>query len=381
MTGNSAEHSIKKRDIRARRLIERWLTTAGIELNGHRHHDIQVHHPGFYTRVLQSGSLGLGESYMEGWWSCERIDQLIERLLRANLGSRAHTRSEKLFYKLQSGLSNLQSRTRARIVGRQHYDFGNDLFEAMLDETLCYSCGYWKKAQNLHEAQRAKLDLAARKLKLEPGMRVLDIGCGCGSFARHAAQHYGVHVTGVTISREQARLAQERCEGHNVDILFKDYRDIEGRFDRIVSIGMFEHVGQKNYRTYFETLKRLLIEEGLCMVHTIGSNNSRIIADPFIDKYIFPNGVLPSIARIAKASEETLVMEDWQNFGADYDRTLMAWLENLEQAWPSLPYEQTTQRMFRFYLAGCAGAFRVRDLQLWQIVFSRRRAGRYDAPR
>ncbi|MFC0269234.1 cyclopropane fatty acyl phospholipid synthase [Kushneria aurantia] len=381
MISDTAENANSDANTRARKLVQQWLETAGIQLNGERACDIRVHNPGFYTRVIRNGSLGLGESYMEGWWSCERIDQFIEKLLRANLGEHAHTRREKLFYQLQTTFTNLQSKTRAFIVGEQHYDFGNDLFEAMLDDTMCYSCGYWKEATNLYEAQVAKLDLAARKLRLEPGMRVLDIGCGWGSFAAYAARHYGVHVTGITISKEQAELARKRCEGLDVEIVLEDYRDLEGSFDRIVSIGMFEHVGQKNYSTYFSTVERLLADDGLFMLHTIGSNNSKVSADPFINKYIFPNGVLPSVAQIIMSTEDQLVMEDWQNFGADYDRTLMAWLDNVESAWPSLPYEESTQRMFRYYLASCAGAFRARDLQLWQVVFSKKRSGRYDAPR
>lgn len=381
MTSHTAHHFTPMSNTQSRRLVEQWLAPTGVTLNGNRPWDIRIHDPGFYGRVVRNGSLGLGESYMEGWWSCQRIDQFIEKVLRANLGEYAHTSRERLLYQLQSTFTNLQSKTRAFIVGEQHYDFGNDLFEAMLDETMCYSCGYWKEASTLHEAQIAKLDLAARKLCLEPGMKVLDIGCGWGSFAAHAARHHGVHVTGITISREQAELARKRCEGLDVEILLKDYRDLEGHFDRIVSIGMFEHVGQKNYQTYFDTVERLLAPGGLFVLHTIGSNNSKIGADPFINKYIFPNGVLPSVAQIMTPTENRLIMEDWQNFGADYDRTLMAWLDNIEAAWPSLPYDQRIQRMFRYYLASCAGAFRVRDIQLWQAVFSKRTPGRYDAPR
>ncbi|MCG7600054.1 cyclopropane fatty acyl phospholipid synthase [Halomonas sp. McH1-25] len=383
MTSDQRIGPISLPDTRARRIVEDLLEGSGVTLNGNQPWDIQVLHPDFFSRVLHQGTLGLGEAYMDGWWECDRIDQLAHKLLLHGLGERAHTTSERLMYRLQAGFFNLQSKTRAYIVGEAHYDLGNDLFERMLDPTMCYSCGYWKEASNLHEAQVAKLDLAARKLQIEPGMKVLDIGCGWGSFAEHAARHYGAEVTGITISKEQAALARERCKDLPVTIQLEDYRDLQGRFDRIVSIGMFEHVGHRNYRTYFDTVTRLLDDDGLFVLHTIGSNSSEISADPWINKYIFPNGILPSVKHIAQASEGRLLMEDWQNFGADYDRTLMAWLKNFDAHWHEIAanYNERTRRMFRYYLSVCAGAFRARDIQLWQVAYSKRRPGRYDAPR
>lgn len=383
MTSDTRIGPIALPDTRARRIVENLLEGSGVSLNGNQPWDIHIQHPDFFSRVLHQGTLGLGESYMEGWWECEHIDEMAHRLLRHGLGERAHTPSERLMYRLQSGFFNLQSKARAYIVGEAHYDLGNDLFERMLDPSMCYSCGYWKDASNLHEAQIAKLDLTARKLKIEPGMKVLDIGCGWGSFAEHAARHYGAEVTGITISREQAALARERCKDLPVEILLEDYREIDGRFDRIVSIGMFEHVGHRNYRTYFDTVSRLLTEDGIFVLHTIGSNNSNISVDPWINKYIFPNGVLPSAMHIARASEGKLLIEDWQNFGADYDRTLMAWHANFDAHWHEIAtsYNEKTRRMFRYYLGVCAGAFRVRGIQLWQVAYSKGRQGRYDAPR
>nr|WP_299242798.1 cyclopropane fatty acyl phospholipid synthase [uncultured Halomonas sp.] len=383
MTSNTRIGPVALPDTRARRIVESLLEGTGIILNGDNPWDIQVHHPDFFSRVLRQGSLGFGEAYMEGWWECERIDEMAYRLLRHGLGKRNHKPAEKLMYRLQSGFINMQSKARAYIVGEAHYDLGNDLFERMLDSTMCYSCGYWKEAETLHQAQMAKLDLAARKLQIESGMKVLDIGCGWGGFAEHAARNYGAEVTGITISKEQAALGRERCKGLPVEILLEDYRDLEGHFDRIVSIGMFEHVGHRNYLTYFNTVARLLEQDGLFVLHTIGSNSSEISIDPWINKYIFPNGILPSAMHIAQASEERLLMEDWQNFGADYDRTLMAWLANFDAHWHEIAdnYNERTRRMFRYYLSMCAGSFRARDIQLWQVVFSKRRPGRYDAPR
>lgn len=383
MTSDSRPHPIALPDTRARRVVERLLEGSGVGLNGSSAEDIRVYHPDLFSRILRQGTLGLGEAYMDGWWETERIDKLAHRLLIHGLGERAHTNSERLMYRLQAGLFNLQNKARAWIVGEAHYDMGNELFERMLDPTMCYSCGYWKDASNLHEAQLAKLELACRKLQLQPGMTLLDIGCGWGSMAEHAARHHGVKVTGITISKEQAKLAQERCKGLPVDIQLVDYRDLEGCYDRIVSIGMFEHVGQRNYDSYFATVDRLLADDGLFLLHTIGSNSSHISADPWINRYIFPNGVLPSIQQISETSEERLIVEDWQNFGPDYDRTLLAWLHNLDTHWYQIAhhYDERTYRMFRYYLSVCAGAFRARNIQLWQAVFSRGLPDRYDAPR
>lgn len=368
---------------RAQQAAERLLEGTGITLNGRNPWDIQVHDERLYGRVFRQGSLGLGEAYMDGWWDCDRIDELVTRLLQSGLGNRAERLSIRLLYALQATFTNLQSRTRAYIVGEKHYDLGNDLFQKMLDDTMCYSCAYWKDADSLHEAQLAKLDLIARKLELKPGMKVLDIGCGWGSFAEFAARQYGCHVTGITISKEQAQLARERCDGLPVDIILEDYRELTGTFDRIVSIGMFEHVGHKNYATYFKTVKRLLAHNGLFLLHTIGTNTSHLGADPWINTYIFPNGILPSVAQLVKPTEHLFVMEDWQNLGPDYDRTLMAWHERFERAWPSLSdrYNKRTYRMFRYYLLICAATFRSRSTQLWQVVFSHDRPARYDAPR
>jgi cyclopropane-fatty-acyl-phospholipid synthase len=370
-------------DNRAQRVLSALLEGSGVTLNGDAPWDPQVYHPDFCSRLLRHGSLGLGESYMDAWWECDSIDELACRLLQHGLGERARPPSDRLMYRLQAGLINLQSKARAYMVGEAHYDLGNDLFERMLDPTMCYSCGYWKEAESLHQAQLAKLELACRKLDLRPGMHVLDIGCGWGSFAEYAARHHGVSVTGITISREQAALARERCAGLPVEIALMDYRDLEGSFDRIVSIGMFEHVGHRNYFLYFQTVNRLLAKGGLLLLHTIGSNTSEVCVDPWIDRYIFPNGMLPSARQVAEASEGQLLLEDWHNFGPDYDRTLMAWRDNFDSHWQELEerYSERTRRMFRYYLSVCAGAFRARDLQLWQIVFSNDRRPRYDAPR
>jgi len=355
------------------RIVHELLDKADIEINGSRSWDIQVKNPDFFKRVLQEGSLGLGESYMDGWWECDRLDIFFHHVLKHKLDQQLPHHFKDTLRIAAARLTNLQSKKRAWIVGKEHYDLGNDLFSLMLDPYMQYSCGYWKEATTLAAAQEAKLDMICRKLALEPGMSRLDIGCGWGGLAEFAARHYGVKVHGVTISAEQQKLAQKRCEGLDVTILLQDYRDLNEQFDRIVSVGMFEHVGPKNYATYFDVVDRNLKPDGIFLLHTIGAIKTDMNVDPWIDKYIFPNGCLPSVRHIADASEPHFILEDWHNFGADYDTTLMAWYERFIQAWPQLAdsYGERFKRMFSYYLNACAGAFRARDIQLWQVVFSR----------
>ncbi|OJH82273.1 cyclopropane fatty acyl phospholipid synthase [Serratia marcescens] len=371
MDSLSVDELAQKND-RWYRIVEEMLAEAGVAINGPRAWDIRVHNPALFKRILQEGSLGFGESYMDGWWECERLDMLFTRILQAGVDERLPKSLSDIARIAYARLFNRQSRKRAWQVGKEHYDIGNDLFRAMLDPYMQYSCGYWKEAQTLEQAQRAKLRMICEKLQLKPGMTLLDIGCGWGGLAQFAAQNYGVSVHGVTISAEQQKLAQERCAGLDVEILLQDYRDLDRQFDRIVSVGMFEHVGPKNYETYFSVAARNLKPDGLFLLHTIGSNQTDLNVDAWIDKYIFPNGCLPSVRHIAEASEGRFVMEDWHNFGADYDRTLMAWLENFKRAWPDLMggYSERFERMFTYYLNACAGAFRSRNIQLWQVLFS-----------
>ncbi|CAH0133892.1 cyclopropane fatty acyl phospholipid synthase [Erwinia aphidicola] len=354
------------------RIVQEMLSKADIQINGSHPWDIQVLNPEFFKRVMQEGSLGLGESYMDGWWECERLDIFFQRVLKAHLDQQLPHHFRDTLRVAAARLTNLQSRKRAWIVGKEHYDLGNDLFTRMLDPFMQYSCGYWKEAETLEQAQQAKLQMICEKLQLEPGMSLLDIGCGWGGLAEYAARNFGVKVFGVTISAEQQKLAQQRCEGLDVTILLQDYRDLNQQFDRIVSVGMFEHVGPKNYATYFEVVDRNLKPDGLFLLHTIGANRTNDNVDAWINKYIFPNGCLPSVLHIAQASEPHFVMEDWHNIGADYDLTLMAWYQRFLAAWPELAekYGERFKRMFTYYLNCCAGAFRARDIQLWQVVFT-----------
>ncbi len=352
---------------------EELLALAKVRINGDRPWDLHVHNPRLYRRVFAEGTLGLGEAYMDGWWDCERLDEFFCRVLQVELDR--HVRSSTyLLAALKARVFNLQRISRAFRVAQQHYDLGNDLFRAMLGQSMIYSCAFWEQATTLDEAQEAKLALLGQKLHLQPGMAVLDIGCGWGGTARFLAEQYGVQVVGITVSQEQVEAAGVLCQGLPVKIHLQDYRRMEGMYDRMISIGMFEHVGYKNYRTFMRTAREHLTDEGLLLLHTIGNNRSIISTDPWITRYVFPNSMVPSPRQIAAAIEDLFVLEDWHNLGIHYDRTLMAWYDNFEQHWDQLQgkYGERFHRMWKYYLLSCAGAFRARQMQVWQIVLSPR---------
>jgi cyclopropane-fatty-acyl-phospholipid synthase len=376
MAANAAKYKKTVQDI---------LALAGVEINGSNPWDIAVHNDGFYRKVLTEGELGIGESYMDNWWDAGKVDELIFKIVSARLEEKVRLKFSIILKILSARIINLQSKRRAFIIGEKHYDMGNDLFSLMLDKRMNYSCAYWKDTDNLEKAQEDKLELICRKILLEPGMRILDIGCGWGAFGKYAAEKYKAEIVGITVSKEQVELGRKLCEGLPVEFRLMDYRDLDEKFDRIVSVGMIEHVGYKNYRTFFEIASRCLNDNGLFLLHTIGNIKSEKSIDPWTDKYIFPNGILPSVAQIGKAIEKLFVMEDWHNFGKDYDKTLMAWYENFEMNWDKIKdkYSDRFYRTWKYFLLSAAGSFRTGiKNQLWQIVLSKNRvAGAYRSVR
>ncbi|MCH7947017.1 MAG: cyclopropane fatty acyl phospholipid synthase [candidate division Zixibacteria bacterium] len=363
--------------MRASRLeaaVRKLLEHTDIRINGNNRWDIQVHDNRFYKRAVGEAELGIGESYMDGWWDCDEIDTLICKLLRSGLQDAVKRNWSILWPIALAAIFNRQNKRRAQKDVRAHYSLGNDLFQKMLDPLMLYTCGYWNNAASLEQAQINKLELICRKLELKPGMRVLDIGCGWGGFGKYAAQNHGVSVVGVTVSKEQMALGQELCQGLPVEFLLSDFRQLNERFDRVVAIGMIEHIGYKNYRTFMKVVHRCLDDDGLFLLHTIGEIRSVTVTDPWTEKYIFPGSMLPSTKQLGQATENLFVMEDWHNFGADYDKTLMAWYANFERSWDSIKrnYDDRFFRMWKYFLLSTAGSFRARRNQLWQIVFSKR---------
>ncbi len=356
----------------ARELCVGLLERAGVPIGGPESWSMRVHDERVWERLVGERELGIGESYMDGWWDADRLDEMLARVIASNIRDAIRPGPKLIATAAKSVVMNRQTLRRARRNAHHHYDIGNDLYAAMLDERMVYSCGYWNDASDLDAAQEAKLDLICHKLHLEPGMRLLDIGCGWGAFVQFAHERYGVQAVGISPAARQVEFARERCAGTPVEIRQCDYREVTGTFDRITSVGMMEHVGTRNLAEFFRVCDRLLTSGGAMLHHTIGVLRTKSYTNPWIDKYIFPGGILPSLTQLARAAEPTWVVEDIHNFGPDYDQTLMAWHANIDARWDALPtYDERFRRMWRFYLLSCAAAFRTRQLQLWQIVYRR----------
>jgi cyclopropane-fatty-acyl-phospholipid synthase len=315
---------------------------------------------------------------MDGWWDANELDEFFFKVLSADVEKKVLTPSMLIAF-IKAKLTNRQTKDKSKEVAEKHYDLGNDLYEHMLDKRMQYTCAYWREAKTLYQAQIDKLHLICRKLELKKGMTVLELGGGFGGLARFMAKEYGCIVTSYNISKAQIAYARKICEGLPVTLIEADYREASGEFDRVVSIGLCEHVGYKNYRSFLEVAHRSLKDGGIFLLHTIGRNTAITFTDPWIDKYIFPNGMVPSIAQLSVAMEGLFIMEDWHNFGPDYDKTLMQWHKNFKRNWPKIKehYDERFYRMWAYYLMASAGAFRARKLQLWQIVLSKGRLKEY----
>jgi cyclopropane-fatty-acyl-phospholipid synthase len=361
-----------------KRTVQSILTQCGVTINGSASYDIQVHDERLYKRVLSEGSLGLGESYVDGWWDAEKVDEFILRLIRPETEKYLFPIAAKALI-LKSKFLNFQNKLRSLRVAREHYDLGNHMYSYMLDNYMQYTCGYWRNAQSLNEAQEHKLRMVCEKLQLKKTDRVLELGCGFGGLAKYISEHYGSTVVGYNISKEQVAWARNWTKNYAVEIREQDYREAikdfpRESFDKVVSIGLIEHVGYKNYRSLFETAHYSLKKNGLFLLHGIGGNVSRVATEPWLEKYIFPGSVMPSAEQLSQAFQELFIMEDWHNYSVDYDKTLMAWFENFDKNWSIIAdheYDQRFYRMWKYYLLMCAGSFRARKNQNWEIMFSK----------
>ncbi|MBF0429869.1 MAG: cyclopropane fatty acyl phospholipid synthase [Fibrobacteria bacterium] len=357
-----------------RAVFAELLAEAGVTLNGGGKADVQVHNEDLYGVVLAKGSLGLGESYMDGWWDAEEVDSFFDKVLSARLETKVNKNFAAMLEGAKARLFNQQNKELSKRVAEEHYDLGNDLYEKMLDSRMQYTCAYWKRADNLEDAQKHKLDLICKKLQLKESDTVLELGCGWGGFAKFAAENYGCHVTAYNISKEQVAWATEKCQGLPVEFRLQDYREASGQYDKVASIGLCEHIGYKNYNGFLKVIHNNLKDYGLALIHTIGGNHTVVKSEPWLDRYIFPGSMLPSPQQFSKTIDRRFVLEDWHNFGVDYDTTLMAWYDKFNQNWNSLKserYNDRFYRMWKYYLLLCAGSFRSRKNQLWQVVISK----------
>lgn len=359
-------------------IVESTLNEMGVKLNGSSPSDIQMHDRRFLDKVLTQQSIGAGESYMDGWWDCEKLDELFFKVCRHEDYTKLYSKWKLALIKANNALINQQSRSKSEAVAKKHYNVGNTLFELMLGKSMAYTCSYWKDATSLDEAQFAKYDLVCKKLYLKPGDTVLELGCGWGGLAKFMAEKYGCEVVACDIGVEPAHYAKELNKNLPVTIYRSDYRDVDVynpkqvKFDKIVSVGVLEHVGYKNYKQLLHIARSFIKKDGIFLLHSIGANESKNYCDPWIDKYIFPHGMLPSLKQLGEAFEGKFIVEDHQNFGAYYDKTLMGWHKNLNENWPKLKsnYDERFLRMMNYYLLSCAGAFRARSMQLWQFVLT-----------
>ena len=303
-----------------------------------------------------------GEAYMHGLWDVPDLEDTLFEMMRNK------TMHKMLMRRVNTNRSSIDV----------HYDLDNQLYEKMLGSTLCYSAARWEFANDLDIAQTHKLAVVVEKLELEPGMRVLDLGCGWGVFGKYCKdQELDVEVDGVTLSTEQAKVASRYCR-----VFVQDYREPASlhEYDRVISIGMLEHVGHENYREYFEAVHRYLKPDGIHLFECSAHNASHKTFNPWIRRYIFPDGMLPSLAQLCRASERLFTIEDVENFGMNYIKTCRAWWENCERAKEELSdhYDKTFWRMWKFYLLGSAAAFRSRDFQHYQVVMTK---GRLEQPK
>ncbi len=354
-------------------ILKTLLEGTGVSINGNKDYDIQIYNEAFYDCVLKDKTLGLGEAYMDSWWDCKNLDEFFYKIISANVEGKLKKNWKILLTLLGRSILYMGRKSKAFEIAEKHYDIGNDLYRIMLDKRLTYTCAYWSGVSNLDEAQENKLDLVCRKIGLKVGEKVLDIGSGWSSFTSFAAEKYGVKALGITVSKEQKEFSDQHYQHLDIETRLQDYRDINGKFDKVVSLGMFEHVGRGNYRKFMKAVHNSLRDGGLFLLQTIGGNHSVASTNPWIEKYIFPNSMLPSIKQIGKSIENLFVLEDLHNFGSDYDLTLMAWWNNFSNNWDQIKNSYSTRfyRMWKYYILSCAGAFRARDIQLWQIVLSK----------
>jgi cyclopropane-fatty-acyl-phospholipid synthase len=374
--GGAAAAGGRFRDRLARGVVERVLGRIDVRLDGARAWDLRVTDERFFRSALLRGSMGLGEAYMDGWWQCGDLEELSRRLLVGGVEHRFRFLPTYVAPRVAARLVNQQSVARSRRVADEHYSMDNDLFCRFLGKYKNYSAAYFDLGAgdltDLDAAQARKLDLICRKLELKSSDHLLDVGGGWGELARYAASTYGCRVTSINISDEQIRFARDYCQGLPVEVRKCDYRDLDGRYDKIASIAMIAHVGYKNHRTFLRKMRDHLEPEGLMLVESTGNNTSLTQMDPWVDHYFFKGALFPSMAQLTAAAEGIFAIDDWHNFAPSYPHTLRAWNANFQREWPALRarYQEPTRRMFEYFFLMGSGAFHARVLEYWHLLMS-----------
>lgn len=359
--------------------VEKLFNEIGVTIGGSNPRDPIVYNDEVWGRIAGGGAVAMGETFMDKYWDVDDLADFVYRIQKSTFDWKSVISAGSMLFILRHKFFNLQIGHRAYEVAEEHYDLGNDLYQVMLDKRMIYTAGYWDNVDTLNAAQEAKLDLICRKLGLQKGQSILDIGCGWGGFMKYATEKYSVHCVGLSVSKEQITYAQELCAGLSIEFVLVDYQKYEPKqkFDHIVSIEMFEAVGQKNYRTYMNKVSDWLTDDGVFLLQTIASTQKKPLADPWIEKYIFPNGQLPNKQLIIQSTEGALDIHDWHSLGDSYDKTLMAWWSNFDKAYSSLDqtkYDERFYRMWKYYLHICAGGFRSGYLDVWQILMTKKGA-------
>ncbi len=342
-----------------------------------------IKNPDFYDRVVRDGSLGMGESYMEGWWDAEGddivsaigiiISNQLEKTIRVSPSLMLSAASTKIFANV--------SRVRSKSNIQQHYDVGNDFYELFLDENMAYTCGYQKDPNDtIEDMQNQKHERVARKLGLKAGESMVDLGCGFGGMLRYGAKNFGIKGMGVTLSEGQYEWANKKMQEEglhdNIRVELKDYRDMTGTFDHVVSIGLAEHTWQRGYETFIGKISELLKEGGVGLVHTIGvTSPPHETTDAWINRYIFPDGRLPRLEELIEEMRRAgLTVGHVENFKLHYAETLRHWKEKFNKNRATIKamapeYNEEFLRMWDYYLQVCEAGFRYGELQLYQILF------------
>ena len=365
----------------AEKFVRDLFSQVEIEVNGSNPWDPQVHNPAAYNMMVSRGSVGLGETYMHGYWDCEQLDQFFARVTSVDLRKLIPVNFPTVSLAVGAYLKNRQLPKAAWEVGRMHYDLPDEVWEATLDSAMTGSCAYYRNpTDTLEEAQLNKCRMTLDKVGLKSGHSLLDIGVGWAAFSGLAAQEYGAHPIGITVSEGQKAYIHKRY-GEAIDVRVNPWQETELRepVDCIVSAEMFEHVGSDNYRSFFEFCRRSIKEDGLMNLHTIVRHTPSKHIDPWMDKYIYPGGCIPTLGQITTAVHGLFHVVDVHDIGGHYPATLRAWMDNFRRNWDSVKSLGSARlgmdpevfcRMWLYHYMASAGGFMSSRISVHQIVLS-----------